>query len=75
MFPRSMPLLDVFTRVGDVSLHAGSSVTFEYVAVLGERCLIGRDFSSNFLVLIFDLWCCIDVPSTRSFQCFLSKWC
>ena len=51
MFPRSMPLLEIFTSVVDLSLHAGGW-RHEYVAVLVECYLVGRDLSSNFLVLI-----------------------
>ena len=47
-----------------LSLQSCSNVTLEDVAVLDECCPSGRDFSLNFLVLVY-IWCCISVSGRR----------
>ena len=47
-----MSLLEVRMSL-DLSLQAGSNVTLEDIAVLGECCPSGRDSSLNLLVFVF----------------------
>ena len=63
-------LLEVRMNCRRVSVKAGSNVTLEDVAVLGECCPSGRDSSFDSPYLGFCLWCCISVPEKRSFQLF-----